>query len=247
MTSNITLQSPNPTLYISNIDWSIKKNLLRKALYLLFSRHGKILDVIALRSTGLRGQAWVIFEEVSCATSALREEQGTPFFGKDLVIDYAREVSDVIAQRDGTYLPKEKRIRAKIVAPKSFATKQAAGIDVSTKEEDMGESSSDEEGPQEDTSESRAKRPRLDEADAGANARPPSNILLASNLPSECNDMMIAMLFRQYVGFKECRMPRPGIAFIEFEDEAQATLAMKNLHGFMLTAEDKLMLTYGKV
>lgn len=59
--------------------------------------------------------------------------------------------------------------------------------------------------------------------------------------------MMISMLFRQYAGFRECRMPRPGIAFVEFEDEAHATLAMRNLQGFQLTEEDHLVLTYGKV
>lgn len=48
--SAIAVPSPNPTLYIANIDWSIKKKLLRKSLYYLFSRHGKVLDVIALRA-----------------------------------------------------------------------------------------------------------------------------------------------------------------------------------------------------
>jgi U2 small nuclear ribonucleoprotein B'' len=33
---------PNPTLYISNIDWKIKKSLLKRALYSLFTRHGKV-------------------------------------------------------------------------------------------------------------------------------------------------------------------------------------------------------------
>ena len=41
MTEGAVLQ-PNATLYVSNIDWKIKKPLLTRALYSLFSRHGKV-------------------------------------------------------------------------------------------------------------------------------------------------------------------------------------------------------------
>lgn len=33
---------PNSTLYVSNIDWSLKKNILRRGLLALFERHGKV-------------------------------------------------------------------------------------------------------------------------------------------------------------------------------------------------------------
>jgi U2 small nuclear ribonucleoprotein B'' len=99
---------PNQTLYIKNIDWKIKKGLLKRALYSLFTRHGKVLEIIVLRRAGLRGQAWVIMGSVEAATAALAE-QGFTFFGKDLVIEYAREKSDRIAKREGTYVPKAKR------------------------------------------------------------------------------------------------------------------------------------------
>ena len=38
----MTIAQPNNTVYASNIDWSIKKPLLRRALYTLFSRYGKV-------------------------------------------------------------------------------------------------------------------------------------------------------------------------------------------------------------
>jgi U2 small nuclear ribonucleoprotein B'' len=79
-----------------------------------------------------------------------------------------------------------------------------------------------------------------------APAAPPSKYLLAEDLPSECNEMMMSMLFRQYAGYKEVRMPRPSLAFVEFENEAQATLALQGLNGFNLTPKDTLKLTYGK-
>lgn len=33
---------PNATLYVSNIDWGIKKNVLERSLLSLFERHGKV-------------------------------------------------------------------------------------------------------------------------------------------------------------------------------------------------------------
>jgi U2 small nuclear ribonucleoprotein B'' len=46
--------------------------------------------------------------------------------------------------------------------------------------------------------------------------------------------MMLAMLFRQYPGFVEVRLV-PGktdIAFVEFADESQASVAKEGLNGF---------------
>jgi len=74
----------------------------------------------------------------------------------------------------------------------------------------------------------------------------PSNILFAEALPADCKEMMLAMLFRHYPGFKEVRVPRPGLAFVEFDDEPHATVALKAFNGFKLTPSDTLNLKYGK-
>jgi RNA recognition motif-containing protein len=172
-----------------------------------------------LRRDGLKGQAWVVFEDVQAATTALQTEQGFAFFGKDLKIAYAREKSDRIAKRDGTYVPKAKR------KPKQ-------------QPEDPTESAPPpptQEGTQE----------VLEDNDTQPKEKP-SHILFAKDLPSECNEMMLGMLFRQYTGFKEVRIPRPGLAFCEFDDEPHATLALERLNGFKLTTSDVLKLTYGK-
>ena len=134
-------------------------------------------------------------------------------------MEYAREKSDRIAKRDGTYVPKAKR---KKVAPPTQQPKdgeQAADSDKISSEAPAAP----------------------EEPDAQ-----PSHILFAKSLPDECNEMMLAMLFRQYAGFKEVRMPRPGLAFVEYEDEPHATLALKALNGFNLTTTETLKLTYGK-
>jgi RNA recognition motif-containing protein len=76
----------------------------------------------------------------------------------------------------------------------------------------------------------------------------PHRILFAQNLPDECNDRMLAMLFQQYPGFQEVRMVpgKKGIAFIEFQDLVQAGVALQQLNGFMLSTTDTLHLTYAK-
>merc|ERR1719460_1308119 len=103
------LIEPKATLYVSNIDWKIKKKNLKRALHTLFCRHGKILEIITLRRDGLRGQAWIIFEHVRAATAALRNENGFTFFGKNLKIDYSREKSDRVAKLDGSFVPKNRK------------------------------------------------------------------------------------------------------------------------------------------
>jgi U2 small nuclear ribonucleoprotein B'' len=225
----MTMNQPNPTLYVKNIDWKVKKGLLRRALYSLFSRHGKVLEVIALRKDGLRGQAFIVMEDVQAATAALQAEQGFTFFGKDLIIEYARAKSDRIAKRDGDYVPKSKRRKI---------------VQEAVKKEDEEDDEASEAEEAEPKTEETAVVP-MAEAPAGP-SEPPSKILLAQDLPDQVNEFMLGMLFQQYAGYKEVRIPRPGLAFVEFEDEPHATVAMKALNGFKLTQDANLKLDYGK-
>lgn len=233
------ISQPNNTLYVSNIDWKIKKPLLRRALYSLMTRHGKVLETIALRKDGLRGQAFVIFEDAQAATAALQAEQGFTFFGKDLKLAYAKEKSDRIAKRDGTYMPRAKKRKRDEESADPAVAPSAAG-DASSGAAEMETA---------DSGSAVAAAPPLSSGDAAAattQQQKPTHILFAESLPSECNEMMLAMLFRQYAGFKEVRIPRAGLAFIEFDTEPHATLAFERLNGFKLTTTDALKLTYGK-
>ena len=75
----------------------------------------------------------------------------------------------------------------------------------------------------------------------------PHNILFAQALPDGCTDESLSNLFRQQcVGFKEARMVpgKKGIAFVEFQDETQAGLALSQMNGYAIAAEEKLHLTY---
>ncbi|CAH9073352.1 unnamed protein product [Cuscuta europaea] len=76
----------------------------------------------------------------------------------------------------------------------------------------------------------------------------PNNILFIQNLPHETTSMMLEVLFNQYPGFREVRMieAKPGIAFVEFEDDGQSSVAMQALQGFKITPQNPMAVTYAK-
>ena len=94
---------PNHTVYINNLNEKIKKDDLKKSLYAIFSQFGQILDIVALKTLKMRGQAFVIFKEISSATNALRSMQGFPFYDKPMRINYSKADSDMIAKMKGTF------------------------------------------------------------------------------------------------------------------------------------------------
>jgi U2 small nuclear ribonucleoprotein B'' len=141
-------------------------------------------------------------DDVQAATAALQAENGVSFFGRDLVIQYAKETSDRIAKRDGTYVPKAKRKKVESTIPNSTPDASALPSSMTT---------------------------------TTASA-PPSHILLTQNLPETVTLEMLKIMFHPYAGYKDVRLPRPGLAFIEFESEPHATLALQALNGFQLTS-----------
>lgn len=58
---------------------------LKKSLYAIFSQFGDIIDIVALRTLKMRGQAFVVFRDIASATNALRSMQGFPFYDKPMV------------------------------------------------------------------------------------------------------------------------------------------------------------------
>jgi RNA recognition motif-containing protein len=63
---------PNQTIYVNNLNEKIKKDELKKSLYAIFSQFGQIIDIVALKTLKMRGQAFIIFSDINSATSALR-------------------------------------------------------------------------------------------------------------------------------------------------------------------------------
>lgn len=102
---------PSHTIYINNLNEKVKKDDLKKSLYAIFSQFGQILDIVAMKTLKMRGQAFVIFKEISSATNALRTMQGFPFYDKPMRIAYSKMDSDVIAKMKGTYKERPKKVK----------------------------------------------------------------------------------------------------------------------------------------
>merc|ERR1719272_447274 len=78
-----------------------------------------------MKSLKRRGQAWIIFQEISSATNALKSLQGFPFYNKPMRINYARTKSDAVARADGSYVERAKRT-VKREVPRKSAPEPAA-------------------------------------------------------------------------------------------------------------------------
>ncbi|XP_067906848.1 U2 small nuclear ribonucleoprotein B'' [Heterodontus francisci] len=221
---------PNQTIYINNINDKVKKEELKRALYALFSQFGQIVDIVALKTMKMRGQAFVIFKEITCATSALRQLQGFPFYGKPMRIQYAKTDSDIISKMRGTFADKEKKKEKK----KAKTQEQAAA----NKKANQGTAQTATANSNQTTSSANQQVPD----------NPPNYILFLTNLPEETNEMMLSMLFNQFPGFKEVRLVpgRHDIAFVEFENEGQAGAARDALQGFRITPSHAMKITYAK-
>jgi len=95
---------PNQTLYVTNLPSAkIRKHDLRVSLYMLFSTYGPVLDVVAVKTMKMRGQAHIVFRDIQTATQAMRALQGFDYFGMEMEIQYAKSKSDTIAKLDGTF------------------------------------------------------------------------------------------------------------------------------------------------
>ncbi|KAK4559029.1 hypothetical protein RGQ29_008318 [Quercus rubra] len=231
---------PNVTIYINNLNEKIKLEELKKSLHAVFSQFGKILEVLAFKTLKHKGQAWVVFDEVSSATNALRQMQGFPFYDKPMRIQYAKTKSDVIAKADGTFVPRERRKRHEEKGKKKKEQHDAqAALGLNPAYAGAYGAAP----PLSQIPYPGGVKSLVPEAPA-----PPNNILFVQNLPHETTPMMLQMLFHQYHGFKEVRMveTKPGIAFVEYTDEMQSTAAMQALQGFKITQQNPMLITYAK-
>ncbi|KXJ79627.1 hypothetical protein RP20_CCG000183 [Aedes albopictus] len=211
---------PSHTIYINNLNEKIKKEELKKSLYAIFSQFGQILDIVALKTLKMRGQAFIIFKEIASATNAMRTMQGFPFYDKPMRINYSKTDSDVIAKMKGTFKERPKKARA----PKPVH--------------------------QEDKKSKKQKNAEAGAATSNSATaeQPPNQILFLTNLPEETNEMMLSMLFNQFPGFKEVRLVpnRHDIAFVEFATELQSGAAREALQGFKITPTHAMKISFAK-
>jgi hypothetical protein len=94
------VQRPNKTLYVRNLDESIKLPILKQDLETIFSQFGRVLNVIAHKNIKMRGQAFIVFDDQVAAQRALGSVQQFPFHGKQMEVHYAKSQSDDTVKRE---------------------------------------------------------------------------------------------------------------------------------------------------
>ena len=157
-----------------------------------------------------RGQAWIIYDEVETASSAMDELQGQLAFGKKMRISFSRNLSDVTRQRRGI----ERREKQKPCVSDLAKPPEAPPL-TEPKTEVFFQTS--------------LSAPKT----SSSRYNPPNRILFIENLSDDTTGNRLSSLFEKFDGFLEARViPNRGVAFIEFNDEYSSQAPLGKLQNF---------------
>lgn len=206
-----------------------------------------------MKTENLRGQAWIVFDDVASATTALRAMQDFPFFGKPMVRMSTRPSLSFFFTLFPSYQPipliTSTIQRVQYAKTKSDAAAKLDGSwkkDLSTRRQEISTAIETSQAMEEDNKDLDKRRREPVHRGESPSAQPPNHILFIEGLPDATTDKMLAVLFKQFPGYTESRMVpgKPGIAFIEFENDMQAGVAMSGLQGFKITPTNAMKVSY---
>lgn len=240
-------QPVNNTVYIRNLDETVKIPALIEALTELFEEYGAILEIVAKRNLRAKGQAFVVFESEDAAANAIEEIQGFDLFNKPMHLDFAKTRSDVTVKQNGDEAELEAHKRRRMAEKER---KQAQEEADKVQREKLKRPAPVDEG------DNKLKQARVGglKSTAGKSTvvpdeyLPPNKILFVQNLPEDYYDVdALSAIFGRFEGFTEVRLvpTKKTIAFVEYEAEAGAISAKENTAGMALGAESKqIKVTY---
>jgi len=187
------------------------------------------MDVVALKTSRLRGQAWIVFEDIGSATRAMRGLQSFPFYDKPMRIAFAKTKSRAVAIEDGTYKHKKmKKSKEKVyIGPPPTTTSNSSDNNKQTT--------------------TNTKKSKVQEEEQEDSPKEASRILMCTDLPEGCTKAMLDMLFGQFAGLVEVRFIEGKLmAFVEYESVGQSIVVMGALQNFRLSETHNLKLSYAK-
>ncbi|KAJ2083023.1 U2 small nuclear ribonucleoprotein B'' [Coemansia sp. RSA 988] len=265
---------PNQTLYIRNLNDKIQKEVLKHALYGMCIAYGRVLDIVALKTMKMRGQAFVAFDDITAATAALRQLNGRRIFGRPIQVEYALSKSNMVAQSDGSYRfdePHKHMSAAERKRALGLIKEEPTGDDrgkrrqsddnsdgghaakrrVTDHGDSLGGQSSDESSEEEDigpAAPAPANENHVTAQDADDAEASPSTTLFITNLPDNVSIDILSGLFQKYAGFQEVR-PVPGrhnMAFVDYATVDSASAARNVLDGFKLSADRPMRVAFSR-
>ncbi|MCJ1339815.1 hypothetical protein MMC09_005107 [Bachmanniomyces sp. S44760] len=235
---------PNSTVYVKNLEESIKVDQLKEALTEVFSEYGTVIDLVAKTNLRAKGQAFVVFDEVEAAERAINEIQGFELFEKPMVLDYAKTKSDASILQDGTEDDFEAHKRKRLAEKERRQANEAAEAQKKLK---RNAAINGAEPPARPIKASRGAGLKSSNPAAGAvvpeEYLPPNKILFLQNLPEDYDVEGLTSIFGRFEGFREVRLVpgRKGISFVEYETEAGAISAKESTAGMTLGEERKII------
>ena len=254
-------QQVTKTLYINNINEKVSLDVLKKMFYMVFSQYGRVADIVAYKSVKLRGQAWVVFNDVASATAAMRGKQGFNFYGKQLRIQYAKDKSSgtgtattggretsggpLKRKREGDTSETSSKVAKVVTSDVPNHLLIAHGLPPGMDNETLQTLFQQCVGYQEVRS--IPGDPTIGKKEYEISSSKRHNHLIS---PDQCTFSTQHILSIHLINSTyPLNTPSPHIfivAFVEFGDETQAGMALKQLEGFQLTQNEVLHLTYGK-
>eukprot|EP00770_Monocercomonoides_exilis_P012435 MONOS_12379.1-p1 / transcript=MONOS_12379.1 / gene=MONOS_12379 / organism=Monocercomonoides_exilis_PA203 / gene_product=U2 small nuclear ribonucleoprotein B'' / transcript_product=U2 small nuclear ribonucleoprotein B'' / location=Mono_scaffold00681:10517-11564(-) / protein_length=251 / sequence_SO=supercontig / SO=protein_coding / is_pseudo=false len=240
------LLEPSKTVYANNLNEKIQPDKMKEQLRALFSRFGEIADIICMTSLKRRGQAFIVFTDVSHSTKAIQEMQGALLFGKPVRLNFSKGPSYATLKSQGIDIAPFKELsRLKIMRDRRKERKA----------EKEGQEEARAKKKQENISSSISGQSKLFGSATPSGIVPmpasvgaPNSILFIQNLPPTRTEEDMQKLFASFLGFKEVRLTdaRRDIGFVEFESEADATKALEALQGYPLSEQHKMVVTFAK-
>ena len=233
------MENPTHTLYIRKISENISKNQIKRVLFVNFSPYGQILEIKLLKGLKFKSQAWITYENIESAILAKKSLNFFYLFDTPIEIQFSPNKNIIINKILGKYNPygrNKKEIEPELIEKLSkgpIPYHWDYPMEIPEKEEI----------PQ-------IIQPKEIPKIIKQNIilHPPNKILFVQQIPDYMNLDMINILFGQYPGFIEARLvPNlKGIAFIEFENEEQSSLALTGMNGFTIDSDHILSVQFSR-
>jgi U2 small nuclear ribonucleoprotein B'' len=182
----------------------------------------------------MKGQAFIVFRDISSATNAKHSLDNSIIFGNQMRVNYSKSISDVILQNTGRYTHKEK------VKKDEERRKR--------RDQEYLELRKKTQKDKEKKIQTAPKSSKIETNVPFANQQiSPNNILFIESLPADISEPILRSVFVKYNGFKEIRLyPGKGIAFVEYDNEINAGGALLGLNNLHLTADCVLRISFAK-
>ncbi|KAF8248419.1 RNA-binding domain-containing protein, partial [Wilcoxina mikolae CBS 423.85] len=191
---------PGCTVYVRNLEESIKISTLKQSLQAIFSQYGAIVDIVAKRSLKAKGQAFVVFDSIQAAENAIREVQTFPLFNKPMVLAFARTRSDATVMREAGENSREFETHKR----RRLAEKERKQAQLALESEQRPAPAPTDKVPRKSAglkSTAPITAPQIPDE-----YLPPNTTLFLRDLPDDADSEMLLGLLGRFDAFKEVRM-----------------------------------------